>query len=421
MKAANYAFFRVVQSYLERAAQAVELSEDVAAMLSQPKTELIVHFPVRMDSGKLHMFTGYRIQHNNILGPYKGGIRYHPNVNLDEVRALAAMMTWKCALMNIPFGGAKGAVKCDPHALSQGERMRLTRRFTHELGSNIGPDHDIPAPDLGTGPQEMAWLMDTYMNSTMGNQKNAQRAVVTGKPVAVGGSLGRVKATGQGVVHCLTQWANDHDVPLEGARAIIQGFGNVGSHVALLLEVLGVKVVAVSDHAGSLRDDRGLDVLELANHVKQAGSIVGFEPAEPISRDEFFGTQAEFFVPGALENQVGAHEARLLQVKVVAEGANGPVNPEGEAILAARGIEVIPDVLANAGGVTVSYYEWLQNKRNERWNLQDVDLKLETAMIHSYRAVRDAARELDVSMRIAAYGLALKSLSDCYALRGVFP
>ncbi|MFT3928178.1 MAG: Glu/Leu/Phe/Val dehydrogenase [Myxococcales bacterium] len=421
MTQAHYAFFRVIQSYLERAAHVVELPSDVSAMLSQPKTELIVHFPVRMDSGKLQMFTGYRIQHNNILGPYKGGIRYHPDVNLDEVRALAAMMTWKSALMDIPFGGAKGAVKCDPRHLSEGERMRLTRRFTHELGSNIGPDHDIPAPDVGTGPQEMAWLMDTYMNGTMGNMKNAQRAVVTGKPLACGGSVGRVKATGQGVVHCLVEWARDHDVKLDGARVIIQGFGNVGSHAGLILDAMGVKVVAVSDHAASLRNDRGLDVYELANHVKRAGSVAGFGPAEAVSREDFFSTPADFFVPGALENQVGPEEAKLLQVKVVAEGANGPVNPEGEAGLEARGIDVIPDVLANAGGVTVSYYEWLQNKRNERWNLQEVDLKLETAMIRSYRAVRDMARERRISMRIAAYGLALKSLADCYALRGVFP
>jgi glutamate dehydrogenase (NAD(P)+) len=374
-----------------------------------------------MDNGRLQMFTGYRIQHNNILGPYKGGIRYHPDVNLDEVRALAAMMTWKCALMDIPFGGAKGAVKCDPRALSEGERMRLTRRFTHELGANIGPDHDIPAPDVGTGPQEMAWLMDTYMNGVMGNQKNAQRAVVTGKPIAVGGSVGRVKATGQGVVHCLVEWAREHDVKLDGARVIIQGFGNVGSHAGLILDAMGVKIVGVNDHSGSLRNDRGMDAQDLAEHVRRTGGVFGFQPAEAVSRDDFFATPADFFVPGALENQVGAHEAQLLQVKVVAEGANGPVNPDGEAVLAERGIDVIPDVLANAGGVTVSYYEWLQNKRNERWNLQEVDLKLETAMIRSYQAVRNAARERRVSMRVAAYGIALQSLADSYAYRGVFP
>jgi glutamate dehydrogenase (NAD(P)+) len=417
----GYAFFRVVQSYLERAAVAIALPPDVSVMLSQPRTELIVHFPVRMDSGRLHMFTGYRIQHNNILGPYKGGIRYHPDVNLDEVRALAAMMTWKCALMDIPFGGAKGAVKCNPHTLSESERMRLTRRFTHELGSNIGPDHDIPAPDVGTGPQEMAWIMDTYMNRVSSDLKNAQRAVVTGKPIACGGSYGRVKATGQGVVHCLLEWARENELSIEGARIIVQGFGNVGSHAALILNELGAHVVAVNDHTGSVRNDRGLDTRALMQHVKRTGGVAGFELSDSITREEFFATEADFFLPAALENQVGEAEARLLKVKAIVEGANGPVNPDGEAILEARGIEIIPDVLANAGGVTVSYYEWLQNKRMERWTLHEVDTKLEARMVHGYQRVREMSKELKVPMRIGAYALALKSLADSYAVRGVFP
>ncbi len=417
----DYAFFRVVQSYLERAAQVIELAPDLASILAEPNTELIVHFPVRMDSGELKLFNGYRIQHNNILGPYKGGICYHPQIHLDEVKALAAMMTWKCALLDVPFGGAKGAVQCDPRHLSEGERMRLTRRFTHALGNSIGPDYDIPAPDVGTGPQEMAWLMDTYMNGVGAQQKNAQRAVVTGKPIACGGSYGRVKATGQGVVHCLVEWAQAHKVPLAKSRAIVQGFGNVGAHAALLLDALGVKIVAVNDHTGSLRNDAGIVVQALAEHARRTGAIQGFEDAETISRDEFFATPAEFFVPAALENQVGAQEAQLLQVKLVAEGANGPVNPEGEAMLEARGIDLIPDVLANAGGVTVSYFEWLQNKRMERWTLEEVDIKLETMMMRAYRKVREFAKERRVPPRVAAYALALKALSDCYAARGIFP
>jgi glutamate dehydrogenase (NAD(P)+) len=416
-----YAFFRVVQSYLERAARVVDLSPDVAALLSQPRTELIVHFPVRMDSGQLRMFTGYRIQHNNLLGPFKGGIRYHPDVNLDEVKALAAMMTWKCAVMDIPFGGAKGAVQCDPRALSEGERMRLTRRFTHAIAGSIGPELDIPAPDVGTGPQEMAWLMDTYMNAVDAKHKSAQLAVVTGKPISCGGSQGRVKATGQGVVHCIAQWSADHKLQLVGARAIVQGYGNVGAHAAMLLDAMGVKVVAVSDHSGSLRNDDGLDTLALMHHVKQHGAVAGYERAERISRDEFFATEADFFVPAALENQVGIEEAKLLKVKVVVEGANGPTTPDGEALLLERGIDVVPDVLANAGGVTVSYYEWLQNRRMERWNLQEVDSKLETTMLRAYARVRDFARDRRVPMRLGAYGLALTSLSDCYAARGIFP
>lgn len=421
MSQQQYAFFRVIQDYLERASKAIELSDDVTVMLSQPKTELIVHFPVRMDSGQLSMFTGYRIQHNNLLGPYKGGIRYHPDVNLDEVKALAAMMTWKCALMDIPFGGAKGAVQCDPRALSETERMRLTRRFTHALVGSIGPDHDIPAPDVGTGPQEMAWLLDTYMNAVDAKQKNAQLAVVTGKPISCGGSQGRVKATGQGVVHCLAEWARDHRVELSGARATVQGYGNVGAHAAMILDAMGVQVVAVSDHSAALRNDAGFDTLQLMQHVKRVGGIAGFEQAERISRDEFFSTPADFFIPAALENQIGEHEAKLLNVKVVAEGANGPCSPSGEAILEQRGIDIIPDVLANAGGVTVSYYEWLQNRRMERWNLQEVDSKLEMMMVRAYHKVRDMAHERRVPMRVAAYGIALRSLADCYAARGVFP
>lgn len=419
--AEEYAFFRVIQSYLERAGRVIDLSPDLAAILSEPNTELTVHFPVRMDSGELRMFTGHRIQHNNILGPYKGGIRYHPHIYADEVKALAAVMTWKCALLDIPFGGAKGAVQCDPRALSEGERMRLTRRFTHALGASIGPDHDIPAPDVGTGPQEMAWLMDTYMNGMGAQQKNAQRAVVTGKPISCGGSFGRVKATGQGVVHCLVEWAHERGVPIEGARAVVQGFGNVGAHAALLLDALGVKVVAVSDHTGSLHNARGLGVQTLNEYVRHHGAIAGFGGGESISRDAFFATPADFFVPAALENQVGAREADLLDVKVVAEGANGPVNPEGEARLEARGIDVIPDVLANAGGVTVSYFEWLQNKRMERWTLEEVDAKLETMMLRAYRKVRNFVRDHGVPPRVAAYAIALKSLADCYAARGIFP
>ncbi|HEX6242064.1 MAG TPA: Glu/Leu/Phe/Val dehydrogenase [Polyangiales bacterium] len=421
MSQQQYAFFRVIQSYLERASKAIELPDDVTVMLSQPKTELIVHFPVRMDSGSLRMFTGYRIQHNNLLGPYKGGIRYHPDVNLDEVKALAAMMTWKCALMDIPFGGAKGAVQCDPRALSETERMRLTRRFTHALVGSIGPDHDIPAPDVGTGPQEMAWLLDTYMNGVDAKQKNAQLAVVTGKPISCGGSQGRVKATGQGVVHCLAEWARDHKVDLVGARATVQGFGNVGAHAAMILDAMGTQIVAVSDHTGSLRNDEGIDTQLLWQHVKRVGGVAGFEQAERVTRDEFFATPADFMIPAALENQIGEHEAKLLDVKVIAEGANGPTSPSGEGILEQRGISIIPDVLANAGGVTVSYYEWLQNRRMERWTLQEVDAKLEMMMVRAYHRVRDLARERRVSMRVAAYGIALQSLSDCYAARGIFP
>jgi len=418
---APYAFFRNVQDTVEEAGRVVDLPHDVAVLLSQPKTEITVNFPVRMDTGEYRMFTGYRIQHNNLLGPYKGGIRYHPDVNVDEIKALASLMTWKCAVMDIPFGGAKGAVKCDPSKLSQGERMRITRRFTHQLGANIGPDHDIPAPDVGTGPAEMAWMMDTYMNAASALQKNAQRAVVTGKPISCGGSLGRVKATGQGVAHCASEWARENHVKLDGCRAIIQGFGNVGSHAGLLLDSMGVDLVAVGDFGGYLVNPKGIDVRALHDHVKTKGTVAGFGGAEACSREDFFAADGELMIPAALENQIGVAEARSMKARVIVEGANGPVNPDGERVLKERGIDVVPDVLANAGGVTVSYYEWLQNRRSERWTLEEVDSKLEMAVVRAYQRVRDFAKAYGCSRRVAAYGLALKSLSECYSDRGVFP
>ncbi len=421
MSQTPYAFFRSVHDTLEEAGRVIELSSDVAVLLSQPKSEIVVNFPVRMDTGELEMFRGYRTQHNNLLGPYKGGIRYHPDVNTDEIKALASLMTWKCALMDIPFGGAKGAVKCDPTKLSVGERMRITRRFTHQLGTNIGPDHDIPAPDVGTGPAEMAWMMDTYMNTASTAQKNAQRAVVTGKPIACGGSLGRVKATGQGVAYCASEWARENDLKLDGSRAIIQGFGNVGSHAGLLLDSMGVDLVAVGDFGGYLVNAKGIDVRALLAHVKVTGTVAGFGGAERCSREDFFSADAEFLIPAALENQIGEDEARILKARCVVEGANGPVNPDGERALRQRGIDVVPDVLANAGGVTVSYYEWLQNRRSERWTLEEVDSKLEMAVVRAYQRVRDFAQNYGCSKRIAAYGLALKTLSECYGDRGVFP
>lgn len=416
-----FQFFRAVSKYVESASELVSLPPDVRMLISLPKTELIVHFPVRMDSGELRIFTGYRIQHNNLLGPYKGGIRYHPDTNLDEVRALAALMTWKCALLQIPFGGAKGGVQCDPRFLSEAERMRITRRFTHQLGDDIGPDHDIPAPDVGTGPQEMAWMMDTYMNSGSAVHKNAKRAVVTGKPISCGGSQGRVKATGQGLAHCVEAWAAENGRSVASLRLIIQGFGNVGSHAALVLHAQGATVVGVNDHTGSLLAPAGLDPFALMEHTRASGGIAGFAGVEACTRDAFFATDAEVFVPAALENQLGVDEARLLKVAMVVEGANGPTHPDAEPILEERGIEVIPDILANAGGVTVSYYEWLQNKRNERWTLETVDAKLEAAMADAYRRVRAESKRRGCSMRLAAYALALDALREPYLFRGIFP
>ena len=417
----KYQFFHVVQGYLDQAATMVGVPPHVRAMLAQPKNELIVHFPVRMDDGTMKMFKGYRIQHNNLLGPYKGGLRFHQSVSLDDLKALSSMMTWKCALMQIPFGGAKGGVKFDPREHSESEMMRITRRFTHALGNNIGPNYDIPAPDMGTNAQTMVWIMDTYMNSVDHSQKNAQRAVVTGKTLTCGGSPGRDKATAQGAVHCLTEWAKDNRFDLEGKTAIIQGFGNVGSHAALLLSKLGVSTIATGDHTGYRRSSEGFNGHKLSDHVKRYGSIDGYEGGEEITREEFFATKADIFIPAALENQVGEAEANALDVSIVVEGANGPLNPKGERILEQRGIPIIPDVLANSGGVTVSYYEWVQNLRSEAWDLEEVDRRLEKAMKNAYRRVSFYAHEQQCTLRVAAYALALEALKQAYAERGIFP
>jgi glutamate dehydrogenase (NAD(P)+) len=414
-------FFKTIQGYLDRAAKVIKMPEEIAMILSQPKNEIIVHFPVKMDNGEMRMFKGYRIQHSNLLGPFKGGLRFHESVTLDDVKALAAMMTWKCSLMEIPFGGAKGGIKCNPRELSQTELMRVTRRFTHALGSNIGPDYDIPAPDVGTNAQVMVWIMDTYMNTVGQFEKQAQRRVVTGKTLAAGGSRGRDKATSQGLVHCLTEWAQDHRFDLEGKTALIQGFGNVGSHAALLLAKLGVSIVGVGDHSGYMVTPEGFNPHKLAEYVKKTGAIAGYGYGKTCTREEFFGTKADIFIPAALENQIGEKEAQLLQVKLVAEGANGPTTPEGEKILLEKGVAIIPDILANSGGVTVSYYEWVQNKRSETWDLEEVDTRLESAMKRAYRRVVTFAKENNVDLRIAAYSLALKNISIAYAERGIFP
>jgi glutamate dehydrogenase (NAD(P)+) len=397
------------------------MPEYVRTILSQPKNELIVHFPVKMDNGDIRLFKGYRIQHSNILGPYKGGMRFHESASLDDFKALAAMMTWKCSLMNLPFGGGKGGIKFNPREVSRNELQRITRRFFHALGGNIGPDYDIPAPDMGTNSQVMAWAMDTYMNTVGMVSKQAVMGVVTGKPITSGGTYGRDKATGQGLVHCITEWAERSRFDLEGKKLMVQGFGNVGSHAAVLLGHQGVSLVAVGDHTGYLYNPEGFNSHRLQKYVEEHGSIAGYPNGKEISREDFFGVQADIFVPAALENQVGPTEAEALQVRLVAEGANGPCSPEGEAVLMRRGIEVLPDVLANAGGVTVSYYEWVQNRRSEQWSLQEVDQRLEEAMKLAYQRMIQAARSYDVDFRTACYAVALQRLAAVYQEREIFP
>jgi glutamate dehydrogenase (NAD(P)+) len=406
----EYDFYKVVQDYLERAAKVAKIEPYVETILSQPKNELIINFPVRMDSGEVRLFKGYRVQHNNLLGPFKGGMRFHPQVSLDDVKALAAMMTWKSSLMRLPFGGGKGGIKFDPHSVSRHELQKITRRFTHALGSNIGPDYDIPAPDVGTNGQTMAWMMDTFANMVGSYQKQTVRGVVTGKPVASGGTLGRAKATGQGMVFCL-----------EGSTMSVQGFGNVGSNCAVILSKLGVSTISVGDHTGYMYNPEGFNAHKLQDYVEEHGSIAGYPGGKAITREEFFSTKCDIFAPSALENQIGEAEAKALQCKLVVEGANGPCNPAGEKILLDRGIDILPDVLANSGGVTVSYYEWVQNKRSESWSEEEVDAKLEKAMQRAYREVSDFARTKKVDLRIAAYAIALQRIEAVYKEREIFP
>jgi glutamate dehydrogenase (NAD(P)+) len=413
--------YNVVQGQLDKAAKAVNLSREVALILSQPKNELIVHFPVRMDDNSYRLFKGYRIQHNNILGPYKGGIRYHEEVTLDEVKGLAAAMTWKSALHDIPYGGAKGGIKFNPRLHSKLELERITRRYTHALGANIGPEFDIPAPDVGTNAQTMVWIMDTYMNVVGFHEKNAMRRVVTGKTIAAGGSYGRETATGQGVVHCITEWAKDRRFNLNGCSFTVQGFGNVGMHAAKILAKLGASLVAVGDYKGYITNPEGINTHKLAEHVAQTGSVEGYKHSKPITREEFFSVETDIFIPAALELEIGEKEARALKCKVIAEGANGPTYPEAEAILLDRGVDVLPDILVNSGGVMVSYYEWLQNKRSERWDLEEVEAKLEKRMKRTYQINRDFAIERKLDFRTAAYAIGLQRIEQAYSERGIFP
>jgi glutamate dehydrogenase (NAD(P)+) len=419
--AKEYDFFKVIQEYLDQAAKACGLEPYITTILSQPKNELIVNFPVKMDNGEVRLFKGYRVQHNNILGPFKGGMRYHPHVGLDDVKALASMMTWKSALMRLPYGGGKGGIKFDPSIVSKAELQRITRRFTHALGENIGPEYDIPAPDVGTNSQTMAWMMDTYCNMVGSAQKQSVKGVVTGKPVASGGTLGRTKATAQGMIYCLIEWAAENNFVLEGKTMTVQGFGNVGSHTALILAKLGVSTIAVGDHTGYLYNPEGFNAHKLQEYVAKNGSIAGYPNGKSITREEFFAVKSDIFAPCALENQVGEAEAKTLECKLVLEGANGPCSPAGEKILLEKGTVILPDVLANSGGVTVSYYEWTQNKRSESWTEEEVDEKLEKTMKRAYKEVADFARAKKVDLRIAAYGVALARIQAVYKEREIFP
>jgi len=406
---------------VQQAAAAIDMDPKVRQILSAPMSELIINFPVQRDSGEYELLQGYRIQHNNVLGPYKGGIRFHPGVDLDEVRALATWMTFKCALLHLPFGGAKGGVAIDPRTLSDPELERVVRRFTHSLGGNIGPEFDIPAPDVGTDARTMGWMMDTYLNSRGPGERQNARRVVTGKPVELGGSLGRESATGRGAAYALRHLYGEFDRSLDGQTAAIQGFGNVGSHAALAMEELGMRIIAIADVTGVVHDPAGLDVSKLLTHVGQTGAVIDYPAADVITVEEFFGLEVDVLVPAALEAQITARNVDSIRAQVILEAANGPITAEASAVLEHGGVHVIPDILANAGGVVVSYYEWVQNKTSDRWSADDVDARLRDAMWEAADRVAIRRTEHGCTRRQAAYIEAATLLQSVYGLRGIFP
>ena len=413
--------FENVKDQFTKAAIVMGLDSNIRKILATTTNEIIVNFPVKMDDGRIQIFTGYRVQHNNVLGPYKGGIRYHPSVNIDEVRALASWMTWKSAIAGIPFGGAKGGIQIDPSHYSTGELERITRRFAYALGQNIGPEYDIPAPDVNTNAQIMAWFLDTYLTGIQPQERNRNLHVVTGKPVESGGSLGREKATAQGIVYCLEEWTKSKKLSLKGSTYFIQGFGNVGSWTAKLLQSEGAKMIAVEDVTGAIYSNAGIDVGDLINYIKKSGGVKNYSKAKMLTHETFLSLKADIFIPAALSNQITIDTAPRLNVKLVAEGANGPTDPEGDKILQQRGIDVIPDILCNTGGVIVSYFEWLQNKRSESWELDEVDKKLHKKITKAFEKVKSTAKEFEVDWRTAAYIVALSRLEMVYKERGIFP
>ena len=417
----NNIYYQTVTAILE-AADLVGLPDRLKLILSQPKNNLIVNFPVQMDDGEYRLMRGYRVQHNNVLGPYKGGIRYHPEINLDHIKALASIMTVKCALVRLPFGGAKGGVKINPQELSTEELMRLTRRFTSALGSNISPDYDIPAPDVGTNAQIMAWIADTYMNLHEPHQRLGGQGVVTGKPLEFGGSVGRDKATGQGLLYVLEDILPEMGFPqLEGVSFSLIGYGNVGSWTGRLLSRRGLVLKAVSDHEGAIRRDEGIDAEELATYVQMNGSVKDFPDAEEIRLVDFYTTPVDLFIPAALEQMIDLDIAQQLHCKILVEAANLPATPDGQDYLIENGIRVLPAILCNAGGVTVSYMEWIQNRQAETWEEDVVDDELKRHMKMATNDVREAAKKYNCSMLTAAYCAALEHIGKVYKLRGIFP
>lgn len=400
--------------YFRRAARTMDVGERIETLLATPLREVKVQVSIELDSGEIRTFSGYRIQHDNSRGPLKGGLRYHPLVDHDELQGLASLMTWKSAVVNLPFGGAKGGISCDPSQLSFKELERLTRKFVDQVQDVIGPTRDIPAPDVNTNPQVMAWVMDQYSK-----YHGHAPAVVTGKPLDLYGSRGREAATGRGVLFIAREVARDVGIPLQNARIALQGFGNVGSHAARLLAEDGARIIAVSDAHGAVRNDDGLDIAALGEHVKRTGSVKGFTGGVPCSNEEVLTTECDFLVPAALGGVLDRTLAEEVQAKVVLEAANAPTTPEADEILERRGILVVPDILTNAGGVTVSYFEWVQNLQHMSWDEERVNAELEKVMREAYERVAQISRSRRVPLRVAAYILAIGRVGKATVLRGI--
>ncbi len=410
--------YQMALKQLQETAKIINLDEGIHKILAKPKRVLTVSLPVKMDDGRIEVFTGFRSQHNDARGPFKGGIRYHPQVTIEEVMALSMWMTWKCAIVGIPLGGGKGGIICNPKNMSNLELERMTRRYAYAISDIIGPYTDIPAPDVYTGGQEMAWIMDTY-STLKGNR--SEPAVITGKPLPIGGSLGRTEATGRGLSFTVREAAKRLNINMNGATVVVQGFGNAGQFAAQLVEEQGAKVIAVSDTQGAIINKNGFSVNELIKFKLENKSIHDFPGSTEISNDELLTTECTILIPAALENQITKDNASKIKTKIVAEAANGPTTPDADQIFYESNILVIPDVLANSGGVTVSYFEWLQNLRREYWSEAEVNERLDVIMTKAFAEVYDAHQKYNTNMRTASIALAVNRVADAIKLRGIWP
>jgi len=409
--------YAIAKEQLRRVAQQFAVDSNLVNVLQECKKAVVVSVPVTMDDGSIQAFEGYRVTHNIARGPSKGGIRYHPDVELDEVKALAMWMTWKCALMGIPFGGAKGGIAVDPKKLSRSELQRMTRRFTSEIINEIGPEKDIPAPDVGTDPSVMAWIFDTYSM----NKGHSVLGVVTGKPLNVGGSLGRLEATAHGALYCIQEAIRKQELSMQGLRVAVQGFGNVGSFLAKFLHEQGATVIAVSDSRSGIFNDDGIEIPAAIAHKQETGSLEGVHGTETISNEELLVLDCDVLAPCALEQVITRENAGEIKARIVCEGANGPVTPGADEILDERGIMILPDIMANAGGVVVSYFEWVQGLQEYFWKEDEVNSKLRDITTRAFNETWRMAQEQKISMRLAAYGLAVRRVADATITRGLYP